>query len=234
MVIGLASYKFINNSVEFNISQMEKALQTSYGVDLMCFGEAFLQGFDAFDWHYANDKTVAISKDSNTMQRMENLSKQYATDLAFGYLEADGDNLYSSYVVIIDGKLAFNYRRISTGWKECTIADGHYQEGTETLAFPYKGHNVTIALCGDLWEYPQKFASDDLLIWPVYVNFTVDEWIDEEMEYAKQAQLACNHTLMINSLSESPDCHGGCFYFSNGRICQKLDFDTEGVLLVKI
>ncbi|MBQ4273255.1 MAG: carbon-nitrogen hydrolase family protein, partial [Clostridia bacterium] len=88
-------------------------MQIADGVDLLCFGEAFLQGFDAFCWSYVNDKAVAISKNSNTMQRIENLSKQYATDLAFGYLEADGDSLYSSYAVIIDGKLAFNYRRIS-------------------------------------------------------------------------------------------------------------------------
>ncbi|MBR1954859.1 MAG: carbon-nitrogen hydrolase family protein [Clostridia bacterium] len=234
MLIGLASYKFINNNVEFNISQIERALQIADGVDLLCFGEAFLQGFDAFCWSYVNDQAVAISKNSNTMQRIENLSKQYATDLAFGYLEADGESLYSSYAIIINGKLAFNYRRISAGWKEYELTDSHYKEGTEILTFFYKGHNVAVALCGDLWEYPQRFASDDLLIWPVYVDFTVDEWAEEEAEYSKQAQLACNHTLMINSLSENSDCHGGCFYFADGKTCQKLNFDVEDVLVVRI
>lgn len=234
MVIGLASYKFINNDIEFNIRQIEKALQTTEKVDLLCFGEAFVQGFDALSWNYASDKTIAISKDSSIMKRLERLSKQYDTDLAFGYLEIDGEILYSSFAVVINGKLAFNYRRISVGWKEYFLTDQHYQEGTEVLTFAYKEHNITVALCGDLWEYPQKFESDDILIWPVYVNFTVDEWAEEETAYAKQALLACNHTLMINSLSERPACHGGCFYFIGGRIHQKLSFDTEGVLLVKI
>lgn len=46
---GLASYKFINNDIEFNISQIEKAIKVSNDIDMLCFREAFLQGFDAFN-----------------------------------------------------------------------------------------------------------------------------------------------------------------------------------------
>ena len=75
MKIGLAAYKFINNDIDFNISQIEKALQSSNNLDMLCFGEAFLQGFDAFNWNYDNDKKIAISKDSNIMKRLETMSK---------------------------------------------------------------------------------------------------------------------------------------------------------------
>ncbi len=129
MKIGLVSYEFINNDIEFNISQIEKALKGAHSMDLLCFGEAFLQGFDAFNWNYENDKEIAISKDSFLMQRIEKLSSQYHTDLLFGYLEKDSDSLYSSCAVIIDGKLKYNYRRISIGWKEFKITDDHYKEG---------------------------------------------------------------------------------------------------------
>jgi len=155
-------------------------------------------------------------------------------DLSFGYLEIDDDNLYSSYAIIIDGKLTYNYRRISIGWKEYSITDHHYKEGNEILKFNYKGHIITITLCGDMWESPEKFKCDDLLIWPVYVNYTVEEWKAEEIEYAKQALLASNNTFMINSLSENPDSYGGCFYFKNGKIIDKLDYNNEGVLIIEI
>lgn len=50
MKIGLASYKFINQDLSFNLSQIEKAMQAAQGsVDLLCFGETFLQGFDALN-----------------------------------------------------------------------------------------------------------------------------------------------------------------------------------------
>lgn len=234
MKIGLAAYKFINNDIDFNISQIEKALQTFNNIDIICFGEAFLQGFDAFNWNYDNDKDIAISKESNIMKRLEQMSKDYNRDLAFGYLEIDNDNLYSSYAIIIDGELTYNYRRITVGWKEYSLTDYHYKEGNEVLMFNYKGHNITIALCGDMWECPENFKSNDLLIWPVYVNFTIEEWKDEEIEYAKQALLACNNTLMINSLSENPDCYGGCFYFKDGQIKEKLKYNIEGILTIEI
>lgn len=234
MYIGLAAYKFINNDIEFNISQIEKALQSSNNIDILCFGEAFLQGFDAFNWNYDNDKKIAISKDSNIMKRLEKLSKEYNIDLAFGYLEIENDNLYSSYAIIINGKLAYNYRRITVGWKEYLLTDHHYKEGNGVLNFDYKDNSITIALCGDMWDCPDKFKSNDLLIWPVYVNFTIEEWKDEEIQYAKQALLACKNTLMINSLSENPESYGGCFYFKNGEIKEKLNYSIEGILIIEI
>ena len=197
MILGLVSYKFINNDMQFNISQIEKAIKQSKNIDMLCFGETFLQGFDAFDWNYEHDKDIAINKDSATMKRLEQISKDYNIDLAFGYLEKENEDLYSSYAIIIDGKLTYNYRRISIGWKEYSLTDHHYKEGNEVVEFNYKGHNVVIALCGDMWEYPEKFKSSDLLLWPVYVNFSLDEWQEYETEYAEQVLLACNNTLMI-------------------------------------
>lgn len=234
MKIGLAAYKFVNNDIEFNISQIEKALQFAEKIDILCFGEAFLQGFDAFKWNYDNDKNIAISKDSNIMKKLEQMSKDYNIDLAFGYLEIDNEDLYSSYAIIIGGKLTYNYRRITIGWKEYWLTDHHYKEGNEVLTFNYKDHNITIALCGDMWDCPEKFKSNDLLIWPVYVNFTIEEWKDEEIEYAKQALLACSNTLMINSLSENPNCYGGCFHFKDGEIKNKLDYNIEAILTIEI
>lgn len=234
MVIGLACYEFINNDVKFNISQIEKALQRCQNVDLLCFGEAFLQGFDAFCWDYNVDKTIAVSQNSAEIQQIEQLSKRYATDIAFGYLEKDCDKLYSSYAVIVDGKLAYNYRRISIGWKEYTKTDDHYAEGNCVLTFPYKERSLTVALCGDVWEFPQKFQNEDILIWPVYVDFSLQEWKTEESDYAKQAQTICNNVLMVNSLLKEPPCHGGCFYFSDGTTKKKLSFDTQDVLTIEI
>lgn len=234
MKIGLAAYKFVNNDIEFNTSQIEKALQFAENINILCFGEAFLQGFDAFNWNYDNDKNIAISKDSNIMKKLEQMSKDYNIDLAFGYLEIDNEDLYSSYAIIIDGKLTYNYRRITIGWKKYWLTDHHYKEGNEVLTFNYKDHNITIALCGDMWDCPEKFKSNDLLIWPVYVNFTIEEWKDEEIEYAKQALLACSNTLMINSLSENPNCYGGCFHFKDGEIKNKLDYNIETILTIEI
>lgn len=48
MVIGLVSSLNIDNDIEYNVEQIrnysEKAKENS--IDLICFGESFLQGFE--------------------------------------------------------------------------------------------------------------------------------------------------------------------------------------------
>ena len=51
MKIGLVSYEFNNGKIEYNIKKIEKAIIFGNGkADLLCFGEAFLQGFDSLSW----------------------------------------------------------------------------------------------------------------------------------------------------------------------------------------
>lgn len=235
MKIGLATYKYIDNDLEFNISQIEKGLkQAQDKVDLLCFGESFLQGFEALSWDFETDRHVAITTNSATMKRLCDLTMLYQTDLLFGYIEREGEALYSSCAVIEKGKLLHNYRRISEGWKEFKITDHHYKEGGNASDFLYRGRSINLAICGDLWDYPEKFKTENLLIWPVYVSFTLEEWSKYEAEYAEQAYLAADHVLMINSLSDEPKSHGGSFYFTRGKIKEKFPYDIEGVLLIEV
>lgn len=235
MHLGLASFQFQNKDVAFNLSQIEKALQKSQGkVDLLCFGETFLQGFDALSWNYETDKNIAVTKDSPTMQKLCQLTLAYHTDLLFGYIEREGESLYSSCAVIEKGKIIHNYRRISKNWKEYTITDFHYCEGDTTEEFFYHDKPIMIALCGDMWLYPKRFKTSQLLIWPVYVNFSLDEWPQYEIEYAKQALLAAPKTAMINSITTDPIAHGNAFYFDNGKVKNKLDYDSEGILVIEV
>lgn len=235
MKLGLAAYRFSNKDIAFNLTQIEKAMKESQGrVDLLCFGETFLQGFDSLTWEYETDKGMAITQDSPVMQKLCRLTVQYGTDLLLGYVERDGEFLYSSCVVVEQGKIIHNYRRISKNWKEYDKTDRHYCEGTTTDELWYHGKKIMIALCGDLWVYPERFKTEELLIWPVYVNFDLEEWNTYEQEYADQALLACEKTVMINSITDDPVSHGNAFYFHNGKVEQKLGYDTEAVLMVEV
>ena len=234
MKIGLAPYKFKNNDIGFNLSQIEKAMSSVQGkVDLLCFGETFLQGFDALSWEYEKDKDIAVSLDSPIMLRLCELTRHYGVDLLLGYLEKDSDCIYSSCAVLERGKIAHNYRRISKGWKE-PIADEHYKEGQETREFLYRGRQFQLALCGDLWDFPERFKTDHMLLWAIYVNFTLEDWKGYEMEYAAQAQLAAKQTLLVNSISDDPKAHGGAFYFVDGEIERRVAYDQEEILIVEV
>ena len=138
----------------------------------------------------------------------------------------------SSYALIENGDIVHNYRRISKNWKNYNITNGNYREGTDTSPFLFHGVEMTAALCGVLWIYPESFRCSGLLIWPVYVNFDLDE--SESGEYAKQAAMACGKALLVNPLSKEPLSRGGAFFFENGKVNQSLSLDKEGVLVVEV
>ena len=235
MRTGLVSYRCENKDIQFNMSRIEKALRETQGkVDLLCFPEAFLQGFDSLDWIYETDQDMAVSMDSQVIESLKQWTAEYKTALLTGYIEKENDTLYSSCIVIKDGIVVHNYRRISRGWKEYSITDHHYKEGTETKEFKLFDKDIMIALCGDLWEHPERFKTDHLLIWPVYVSYTPQQWQQEELDaYAKQAVLASQDVLMINPVHE-PDCHGGSCYFHKGSVIQKTQYGQEEILIVDI
>lgn len=233
--IGLVSYEFINNDIRFNLSQIEKAMKTARGrVDFLCFGETFLQGFDALDWTYGHDAQIAVAADSPVMQKLCDMTREYGVDLLLGYIEKEDGSIYSSCAFIEKGNLAYNYRRISRGWKEYSITDEHYKEGHSSGEFLYQGYRFMVALCGDLWDFPEKFKTDGILIWPVYVNFSLGEWEKYEAEYAQQAFLAADRTLMVNSISQNPRSYGGAFCFAGGKTEKRLAYDTEDILIVEV
>lgn len=237
MNVALASARFANGNVTFNLSQMERfaEMARNQGADLLCFGEAFLQGFDAFVWRYDADRKMAVSTDSPCFDRIRGLSRNTGVDLLFGFLERDGEKLYSSCALTVQGELRRLYRRVSRGWKEWTRADGHYREGTEVSPFLYKDKTCLIGLCGDLWDMPDRFAlGADVLLWPVYIDYSPEEWQTSAMgEYAEQAAKCCSKTLMVNSLCDKK-AFGGAFFFENGRVASALPMGQEGLLMVSI
>lgn len=236
MRIGLVSYRCENRNISFNMDQIELALKRTSGkADVLCFSEAFLQGFDSLCWNYETDKSIAIERSSKALQHLKCLTKQYGIALITGYIEKDQDILYSSCAVISDGEIICNYRRITRGWKEYSITDEHYCEGTEIKPFRLNGKDMCIALCGDLWDLPERFRTQHILIWPVYTDYTLDEWNCGALdEYAVQAASVSDNVFMINPICRDPVNHGGSFFFQKGHVTERIPFDEEGILIVEI
>ena len=237
MKIALAVAEIVDGNIEFNLSQMERFAKDSRraGADLVCFGEAFLQGFNALSWQFDQDKNVAVATDSKIFSRIISLTKEIGIDILFGYNELDGEDIYSSCALIENGEIIHNYRRISMGWKESSKTDGHYKEGNSVEVFDYKGKKCAIGLCGDLWDFPERFnLGEDVLFWPVYVGWTKEEWENGgKMEYVEQAKMCCPKTLYVNSICKE-DAFGGAVFFVDGQIQRELTIYNEGILFVEI
>ena len=236
MKIALASARVRDQDLAFNLTQMAKYLSMAkeQGADLVCFGEAQLQGFDSMTWDYETDRTMAVSCSSGMFQILAGWTRDSGVDLMFGFLEREGDAIYSSYALISRGEVLQKYRRISRGWKVFWKTDGHYREGNEVQVFQYRGRSCAVALCGDLWDSTDRFKlGEEILFWPVYVDYDPKEWKQKvRQEYAEKAAEVCRNVLMINPVDK--DAKGGSCWFENGAVREALPMGEAGLLVVEI
>jgi N-carbamoylputrescine amidase len=154
MNIGLASAKFINNDIEFNldycISFIKKAKK--HDIDILLFGETYLQGFEALVWKPEEDLLVGIENKSEKMNILCKYCKEEKMAIGMGYIEREENNLYSSYLVIDKNENnLINYRRISRGWRTKNSDSNVYKEGEYFHIFEFMGYKMTVGLCGDFW-----------------------------------------------------------------------------------
>lgn len=213
IVIALASKAFVNGDVPANLATMldTMAEAAGRGAALVCFGEAFLQGFDSLCWDYDTDRAMALTRDDAPIRRIREASRSLGVDVLFGFIEREGEALYSSCMLVERGGMACCYRRMSRGWK------------------------CAVALCGDLWDDTQdRFRlGEDILFWPVYCGYTPEAWQSgARAEYAAQCRDHAPLTLLIDSICEG-DSQGGCAAFRAGETAVELPTGTEGLLLVR-
>lgn len=130
MKIGLVSAEMKINNFKFTNTQIEKYIL--YGIenkiDLLCFGEAYYQGFYYIKGDYEKDL-----KNSLTMNEMKNKiieiynkleSKGFSInsmpDISIGYIEKnikENSTIYSSNILLNTyGDIVYNFRRVSPWW----------------------------------------------------------------------------------------------------------------------
>ena len=244
MKILLAALGFKNRDICYNLNVILNTINNySNNVDLLLFGEAFLQGFDSLYWDFNKDKEVAITKNDDKIKLIQENCKKNNVGISFGYYELVDDYIYSSQITIDKyGMIINNYRRVSIGWKE-KIADHHYIEGKEFVSFNYLDKNISIALCGDMWydENVEKIKNmnSDIVLWPVYCDYNAYEWNEQiKYEYAEQANKVASIVLLVNSFcldKENDDlAKGGCCYFKDGIIKDELPSGLEGIKIIEI
>ncbi|MCL2411724.1 MAG: hypothetical protein FWC97_08790 [Treponema sp.] len=236
--IGLVSAKFINNDIVNNTKNILKFMDIAKenDIDLIMFGESFLQGFECLNWKPEDDLLVGIQKYDKKIDVFRDHCNNNKIALGFGYIERDDKKLYSSYMIINkNGNILANYRRISNGWriKDCDIKT--YCEGEKFEIFEFMNHKMSIGICGDLWEdelikiFPKNI---DTLLWP---NFRTD-WEENEINlYIEHIKSICKNIFFVNSICEEEisKAIGGAFAIVENKLHSILELEKEGMLIVE-
>ena len=244
MKIALAALGFIDNDINYNKKVIINTLKKcSKIVDIIVFGESFLQGFDSLKFNYNEDKKIAVSINSDTIDEIKDACKLNNIAVSFGFFENFENNIYSSQITIDSkGNIINIYRRVSIGWKE-KYATEEYKEGKSFNVFNFMNKRITIGLCGDLW-YDENICSinklnPDIVLWPVYTDFNYNEWNTKiKYEYLEQANRINAKVLLVNSYCKNKNdidiARGGALYISNKKIVDEVLSGKEDILIVEV
>lgn len=238
MKIGLVAALIKNNDIESQIKIIEKYLKQNKTCQMLCFGESFLNGFEGLTWNYEIDKDRALALKSPLIERIKVLAKEYICALSFGFVESYEDELYCSNIVIDKrGNIVDIFRRVSEGWK-IPNTTCEYKEGEGFHSFELEGISFSTAICGDLWYDENVEAMNkvtkDLILWPMYIDFSKKRWeTSEEEQYIEKSSSFGVPALMYNSYKEDPKgAQGGCYVFKDGKLVDSLEMGSQGILEV--
>lgn len=238
MKISLCAVEQRLNDKEFNLKQIEKYARDEAlnGADMCVFGESFLQGFECLSFVYKDDVGVPVTQNSNEIAEVRRIARENEIAISFGYIENDHGAFYSSQMTVTKrGEIINNYRRMSPGWKEPS-ACSDYREGDKLYLYKMDGVSFSTLICGDFWDenlYTYiSMIDSDVLLWPVFVDFSVIDWYKNEFEdYRNQSQLVPMPVLFVNSFVDEDDrAKGGAYVFFQGKVVEELEPGEAGVL----
>lgn len=244
MRCALASKGFVNENIQHNKNVIiDTMIKCSNAVDIVIFGEAFLQGFYGATFEIEHDEKLAISQNDFIIKEICSVAKEYKIAVSFGFIEKAKDCFYSSQITInSSGNIIDVYRRVSPGWKE-EFANEQYREGNGFHIFSYMDRKIAIGLCGDFWFDTNinevKKLLPDVVFWPVYTDFNYNEWNTSiKYEYAEQAGKIGGNVLYVNSVCKDKEgddiARGGSALFIDGKISKEIPSGKEDILFVEV
>jgi len=232
------------NDLRRNMATMQAAIMEAkgQGSDLIVFGEAFLSGFASLNFNYMHDAMKALFVRGQEIAQIRRWASDHKIAIGFGFYENDGGYLFSSYLVIDKfGGIKGHYRRVSEGWREKNTSV-EYMEGDRFITFKLDQTNITILVCGDLWEdhllmpIIDKDMETDLFLWPVHCDYPVGQWRESiHEEYRQRSQILAKPVLFVNNYIDQEDkAKGGAYLWHLGRELYALPYGVPGLLNVEV
>lgn len=244
MKLGLCVEYSEDRNFNANLERLRNRVREakSAGAELLFFGEAFLQGFGAMTFDYAEDIDIAFGIHGAELAEVRAVASKYAVGIGVGFYENFKGAIYSSYLVVDDlGMPILHYRRRSEGWK-MPRACADYREGTAFQTGKFQGKRFGLMICGDFWEeelLPDlvKMEDDvDFFVWAVHCDYPVDRWERAEKDFYRERSAILGKPVLYcnNLITESDMAKGGAYCWHLGREIASLAVDEPGILTVEI
>ncbi len=220
--ISVVQQETIPGAVQAN---REKALNYARSalkndVDVILFHEALTVGY------VENIHELAEPTDGLTTRAFQKLLHGTGTIVIYGLVECDGDNYYTSAVIVGAKGVIAKYRKTHLWWdaKGTRHEPSYFQPGKRLVTFDVKGHKSGVMICydGDFPEMTRAYANLDctMLFW---MNNRGERGFKEVYPLVRANSIVVATSCCCGKNELGYDCRGG----SN-------IIDAEGSLLTEI
>ena len=117
------------------------------GADLICFPEAFLQGYEVTADHVTE---VAIDLSSAGFARALRTLSGFRPTIVLGLIEREGDRFFNTAIAIARGRIVARYHKVRLLESEQLI----FTPGSSATVFEVAGVSVGLNICYDL-NFPE-------------------------------------------------------------------------------
>ena len=133
--------------------------------DVILFHEALLVGY------VPHIRKLAETVDGPSTRAFQELLRGTGALIVYGLVEQDGDDFYTSAVVVGAGEIVAHYRKTHLWWRAEGVRHEptFFQPGSKLVTFDVKGHKTGLMICydGDFPEMTRAYANLDctMLLW---------------------------------------------------------------------
>ncbi len=162
--VGVAQINSHVGAIDYNLKKIIKFIKLGKRkkIDLLCFPELSLVGYPPEDLVLSKNflKNVKLA-----VKKIENIDKKIS--YIIGYPKLIGSKVYNVAGVFINGKLAFEYKKINLPNYGVFDEQRYFSKGDTPLVFKFKGRTLCLTICEDIWsdfKVVSNLKSPDLLI----------------------------------------------------------------------
>jgi predicted amidohydrolase len=208
------------------------------GARLVCFPEAFLQGYSLDPKHVG---TVALDLHSSAFRQILDRLRDLEPVLVIGLVERAGRTHYNTAAVVERGKLVGRYRKVNLLRLEKAV----FEPGDEYPVFPVDGLTFGVSICYDLC-FPESLrslakAGAELVVCPCNNMLpppAADEWRGRHNEIRTRHAEAAGVWLLSSDVTGERDghvCYGPTALIDPfGAVVQQLPLSTPGMLVADV
>lgn len=240
MKIAACQLPYIHNDLERAMSLIvsNAAEAQGRGVELICFPECFLQGYDVRIEHV---EEVAIDLGSSAFIRILQSFESLKPVIVVGLIEREGSRFYNAAVAIDRGTVVARYRKSHLLKGEQAL----FEAGVEYPVFEVGGTTVGINICYDL-NFPEAIKGvaregAGLVVCPcnnMMRRSTADQW--KFLHNEIRARRAQEESVWLMSSDVTGEFNGRISYGPtavidpNGTVIDQVPLMTTGMVVTDI